>query len=142
MPRPARQRHHETAWRIGDGPVERELRAMPSRTGEAVRVRARSLARGLHRLPYAARLNQLQAFGAARREPVPEMPCADAKSQWPDVHRQAGPFLFRVVRRVLERRLPPGDPRVEHQPKNALLRTKETERADEQSRHDQLWSLA
>src|SRR5438034_5285588 len=127
MPRPARQRHHETARRIGDGAVERELRSMPSRAGAAVRVRARSVARGLHRLSYASRLDQLQAARATRREPVPEMPCADPKSQWPHVHRQAGPLRLRESRRLLERRLSPGDPRIEHEPKDALLRTTRSE---------------
>src|SRR2546430_378910 len=125
VPRPARQRHHEAAWRIGNGASERKLRAMPSGAGAALRVRARSAARGLHGLPCASRLDQQQAACATRRQPVPEMPCADARRRQPHVHWQGGSLRLLAFGRLLERRLPRGDPRLEHQPEDVLLRTKE-----------------
>src|SRR6185369_8487245 len=99
---------------------------MPSRAGAALRVRARSAARRLHRVSHAPWFDQFKAVGATRREPVPEMPCADANSRWPrerpTLYRQTGPLLFPAPGRLLERRLPSGHPWVEHQPQNALLR--------------------
>src|SRR5437016_5572512 len=58
------------------------------------------------------------------------MPCPNANHLRAHVHRKAGSLLVlpRLLvpgpRRLLERRLPPGDPRVEHQQEDALLRTK------------------